>query len=43
MDTAAGLVDWTKEPHATTSPPSPQSNWADFSSFSTPSEQRSPE
>lgn len=42
MDTAAGLVDWTKEPHAT-SPSCSHSNWADFSSFGTQSEQHSPQ
>lgn len=39
MDTGAGTVQWTSEPRNDT-PPSPQSNWADFSSFTT---QRSPE
>ena len=40
MDTAAGVADWTAEPKATT-PPSPRSDWADFSSFSTESGQQS--
>ena len=35
MDTAVGLGNWTKEPPAATTPPSPRSNWADFSSFNT--------
>ena len=34
MDTAAGLAEWTKEP-VPGDPPSPRSNWADFSCFDT--------
>ena len=36
MDTAAGLVDWTKESDVLDS--NSRSNWADFSSFNNKAE-----
>ena len=35
MDTGGGVGEWTGKEGRTGTPPSPKSNWADFSSFST--------